>query len=114
MWYHYYNKCKGLIFVVDSSDHETVELANSELKRIVENEEMKNAAVLILANKRDIATMSIEYLCEKLELTKLDINWAIFPICGIKQKGSNLDEAMEWLVENLRKNESRKKTVKYI
>ena len=75
---------------------------------------MKNAVVLILANKRDVATMSVEALCSKLELEKLDRNWAIFPICGIKQKGSNLEEAMEWLVENLNKNESRKKTVKYI
>ena len=27
LWTHYYDKCRGLIFVVDSSDHERVELA---------------------------------------------------------------------------------------
>lgn len=84
LWNHYYEKCRGLIFVVDSSDHERLELASRELHRILSHEEMENAVVLVLANKRDVATMNIETICSKLELNNLKRNWAIFPICAIK------------------------------
>lgn len=62
---------------------------------------MENCVVLVLANKRDIATMSLDHVCEKLGLKKLKRNWAIFPVTAIKESNNGLHEAMEWLVINI-------------
>ena len=42
----------GLIFVVDSSDKERVSEANDELSRMLLEDELKDAVLLVLANKR--------------------------------------------------------------
>jgi hypothetical protein len=45
---------------------------------------MENCVVLVLANKRDVATMSLDHVCGKLGLKGLNRNWAIFPVTAIK------------------------------
>ena len=39
-------------------------------------------------------------------------NWAIFPVCAIKEQGNNLNSAMEWLIENIDDVDHPKKTIK--
>ena len=46
---------------------------------------MRDAVILVLANKRDIATMNVQQMSEKLELRDLKRNWAIYPVTAIKQ-----------------------------
>ena len=48
---HYYTNTQGLIFVVDSSDKDRVELAKEELHRMLGEEELRDAVVLVFANK---------------------------------------------------------------
>ncbi len=72
-----------------------------ELQRIVGHELMENCVVLVLANKRDVAMMSLEVVCEKMELREMKRNWAIFPVTAIKENNSGLAEALEWLVNNI-------------
>ena len=62
---------------------------------------MESCVVLVLANKRDVAMMSLEHVCENLGLRELKRNWAIFPVTAIKEKDSGLGEALEWLVMNI-------------
>ena len=54
LWRHYYSGTQGLIFVVDSSDTARVEEARSELHKIINDREMKDALLLVFANKQDI------------------------------------------------------------
>lgn len=84
LWTHYFDKAKALIYVIDSSDSERVELASKELHRIMGHPDMSEAVVLILANKRDQATMNLEHLREKMAISGLKRNWAIYPITAIK------------------------------
>ena len=53
MWRHYYESTDALIFVVDSSDEERMELAKEELHSMLQTEELSQAALLVLANKQD-------------------------------------------------------------
>lgn len=46
---------QGLIFVIDSSDRDRIEEARSELARIIQDREMKDALLLVFANKQDMA-----------------------------------------------------------
>jgi hypothetical protein len=87
--------------VVDSSDQERIDLSARELQRILGHELMEKCVVLVLANKRDVAMMSLEVVCEKMALREMKRNWAIFPVTAIKEKNSGLTEALEWLVDNI-------------
>lgn len=53
LWRHYYSGTQGLIFVVDSSDTARLEEARSELHKIINDREMKDALLLVFANKQD-------------------------------------------------------------
>lgn len=56
---------------------------------------MENCVILVLANKRDVATMNLEEVCEKLKLRELNNrNWAIFPVTAIKEENNGLIEAI--------------------
>lgn len=46
---------QGLIFVIDSNDRERMDEARSELQRIIQDREMKDALLLVFANKQDVA-----------------------------------------------------------
>lgn len=54
LWRHYYSGTQGLIFVIDSNDTERIEEARQELFRIINDREMKEALLLVFANKQDI------------------------------------------------------------
>lgn len=45
---------QGLIFVVDSNDRSRIGEAAAELKKIITDREMKEALLLVFANKQDI------------------------------------------------------------
>ena len=54
LWKHYYQNTDGLIFVVDSNDRDRIEDAAEELKKMLAEEELKDCAVLVMANKQDL------------------------------------------------------------
>merc|ERR1711972_897241 len=72
LWRHYYRGTHGVIFVVDSSDRERMEDAREELFKMLSEEELREAAVLVLANKQDLpCAMSTTEVSEKLGLNQL-------------------------------------------
>jgi ADP-ribosylation factor-like protein 1 len=52
-WRSYYANTAAVIFVVDSTDIERLEIAADELKNMLNEEELKDAALLVFANKQD-------------------------------------------------------------
>ena len=52
LWRHYYINAKALIFVVDSSDRDRINEAKEELHRLMHDEELKDAILLVFANKQ--------------------------------------------------------------
>nr|POE80871.1 adp-ribosylation factor 6 [Quercus suber] len=55
LWRHYFSGTQGLIFVIDSNDRDRMDEAKNELQRIIQDREMKDALLLVFANKQDIA-----------------------------------------------------------
>jgi signal recognition particle receptor subunit beta len=45
---------QGLIFVIDSNDRGRIDEARIELTRIIQDREMKDALLLVFANKQDL------------------------------------------------------------
>jgi ADP-ribosylation factor 1/2 len=51
LWKHYLTNNRAIIFVVDSSDSDRIGLARDELHQMLESEELRYSALLVLANK---------------------------------------------------------------
>lgn len=54
LWRHYYMGTQGLIFVVDCADRDRIDEARQELHRIINDREMREAIILVFANKQDL------------------------------------------------------------
>jgi ADP-ribosylation factor protein 1 len=98
LWRHYYTGTQGLIFVVDSNDidPDRVELAKLELHRLLQNDELRDAFVLVFANKQDLPrAMSASELAQKLDLKHMSNQWYIQACCATS--GQGLYEGLDWL-----------------
>ncbi|KAK3296607.1 ADP-ribosylation factor family-domain-containing protein [Chaetomium fimeti] len=103
LWRHYYSGTQGLVFVVDSSDHNRIDEAKTELHRILNDLEMSDCLLLVFANKQDIkGAMDPQTITTKLELSKLkERPWFVQP--AIATEGEGLTEGFGWLSDNIKK-----------
>ena len=101
-WRWYYENSNAIIYVVDSTDKDRLDIARQELELMLEEEEVKGLPLLIFANKQD----SPDALSESEIVNALDLHsiknrqWALFKISAIK--GEGLNEGFEWLVDVLK------------
>ena len=102
LWRHYYQNTRGVIFVVDSNDRERVQEAKQEIQMLVREDELRDALLLVLANKQDLPNaMSPSELTNTLGLHDVThMKWAIRGTCA--QKGEGLYESLEWLVDEFK------------
>ena len=69
MWRHYYRNTQGVIFVVDSNDRERMDTARDEIQNMMADEELKDAVLLVYANKQDVqGALTTPEVTEKLGL----------------------------------------------
>ncbi|VDL87781.1 unnamed protein product, partial [Nippostrongylus brasiliensis] len=72
LWRHYFQNTQGLIFVVDSNDRERVGEAREELMRMLAEDELRDAVLLVFANKQDLPNaMNAAEVTDKLGLHTL-------------------------------------------
>merc|ERR1719398_670738 len=72
LWRYYYQGTDGAIFIVDSSDRDRIEDAREELFKMLNEEEMRDAVVLVFANKQDLpCAMDAAEVTDKLGLHNL-------------------------------------------
>ena len=53
-WRCYYQDTNAVVYVIDSADKERLDVSRQELELMLQEEELKGAPVLILANKQDL------------------------------------------------------------
>lgn len=106
MWRHYFANTQGLIFVVDSNDRDRAAEARDELHRILNEDELRDAILLVFANKQDLPNaMNAADLTEKLGLQQLGRRtWYIQAACATS--GEGLYEGLDWLSSQLEKVKS--------
>jgi len=97
LWRHYYQNTQAVIFVVDSNDRERVEEVKEELLRLLQEDELRDAVVLVIANKQDLPNaMNAAELRGKLGLDQLRCrNWYLQSACATT--GEGLYEGLDWL-----------------
>uniref|UniRef100_A0A3B4AGH7 ADP-ribosylation factor 5 n=1 Tax=Periophthalmus magnuspinnatus TaxID=409849 RepID=A0A3B4AGH7_9GOBI len=103
LWRHYFQNTQGLIFVVDSNDRERIAESRDELSKMLQEDELKDAALLVFANKQDLPNaLSVSELAEKLGLHALrNKDWHIESSCATQ--GTGLYEGLDWLSNELSK-----------
>lgn len=103
LWRHYFQNTQGIIFVVDSNDRERIGEARDELMRMLNEDELRDALLLVFANKQDLPNaMKTAEMTDKLGLHSLrQRNWYIQSTCATS--GDGLYEGLEWLSNNLKR-----------
>jgi ADP-ribosylation factor protein 1 len=59
LWRHYFQNTQGIIFVVDSNDRDRVVEAREELQRMLNEDELRDALLLVFANKQDLPVSTV-------------------------------------------------------
>jgi len=97
LWRQYFQGATGLIYVVDSNDRERISEAKEELGKLLSEEDMREAALLVFANKQDLPNaMSAAEVSDKLGLDDLfNRRWFIQPSCATT--GVGITEGLDWL-----------------
>merc|ERR1711963_604318 len=106
LWRHYFQNTQGLIFVIDSNDRERVGEAKEELMRMLNEDELRDAILLVFANKQDLPNaMNAAEITDKLGLHSLrNRQWFIQATCATS--GDGLYEGLDWLSGTLKKKGS--------
>uniref|UniRef100_A0A673AFR0 ADP-ribosylation factor 4-like n=1 Tax=Sphaeramia orbicularis TaxID=375764 RepID=A0A673AFR0_9TELE len=104
LWRHYFQNTQGLIFVVDSNDRERVAESADELSKMLQEDELKDAILLVFANKQDLPNaLSMSEITDKLNLQTLrNRPWHVQSACATQ--GTGLYEGLDWLSKELSKN----------
>ncbi|KAL7642669.1 UNVERIFIED_CONTAM: hypothetical protein RMT77_007234 [Armadillidium vulgare] len=103
LWRHYFQNTQGLIFVVDSNDRERISEAADELAKMLQEDELRDAVLLVFANKQDLPNaMTAAEVTDRLGLNQLrNRRWYIQATCAAQ--GQGLYEGLDWLSTELSK-----------
>lgn len=102
-WRHYYHGTTGIVFVVDSNDRQRFQLARKELHAILEEQELDDATIVVLANKGDYPeAASQEEIERELEVSVLtEAGRKVRVFRTVARDGDNVIDAVRWLNENM-------------
>jgi small GTP-binding protein len=103
LWRHYFHNTQGLIFVVDSNDIGRVDEARDELHKLLEEDELRDAILLVYANKQDLPNaVKPQELGNRLKLNSITNRaWQVQGTCATT--GDGLYEGLDWLGEQINK-----------
>merc|ERR1712142_929743 len=102
LWRHYFQNTQGLIFVVDSNDRERIGEAREELNRMLNEDELRDAVLLVFCNKQDLPNaLQATDVTAKLGLQSMrNRRWFIQSTCATT--GDGLYEGLDWLANVLK------------
>ena len=103
LWRHYYHNTQGLIFVVDSNDVNRIDEARDELHKLLEEDELRDAILLVYANKQDLPNaIKPQDLSSRLRLNTITNRpWQCQGACATT--GDGLCEGLDWLGAQINK-----------
>ena len=104
-WRNYLEQTDGLIWVVDSADvFRIAEDCKTELNKLLKEERLAGASLLILANKQDLpGALTAKEIADILEMEKIQAtgrHCAVFP-CSAWTAKESIEKAMDWLVTDI-------------
>jgi len=100
-WRNYYEQTDGLVWVVDSADTRRLEDCKEELHKLLLQEKLAGASLLILANKQDLpGALSEKEMAAFLDLKSItNRHWCIQACSAVS--GEGLLEGVDWIVRDI-------------
>ena len=97
LWKLYYKDTNVIIFVVDSNDKNRIDEASRELKNVLNEEELIDCPILVLANKQDLrSSFSPDEITEKLGMKQIKgRKWLVQGASAVT--GQGLKEGLDWI-----------------
>ncbi|ODN04801.1 ADP-ribosylation factor-like protein 1 [Orchesella cincta] len=102
-WRCYYANTDAIIYVVDSADRDRLPTSKQELVSMLNEDELKNSILVVLANKQDMeGALTVTEIHQALGLDQIkNRTFQIFKTSALK--GEGLDPAMQFLSDALTK-----------
>ncbi|KAG3268137.1 ARF4-like [Ictidomys tridecemlineatus] len=91
LWRHYFQNSQGLIFVLDSNDGERIQEGAQVLQKMLGEDELQDAVLLLFANKQDLPNATSLH----------NRTWYVQAACATQ--GTGLYEGLDWLSNELSK-----------
>ncbi len=103
-WRNYFEATDGIIWVVDAADRKRLRDCRDELVRLLGQERLAGASLLVFANKQDLdGALSAAEIAEVLELDKHPSlrtrHCAIFGCSAVT--GAGLLDGIDWVVDDI-------------
>lgn len=100
-WRNYFEQTDGLIWVVDSADKRRLLDCKAELEKLLVEERLAGASLLVFANKQDIAgALTPEEIQEVLGLDQITKrHWCICSCSAVT--GEGLVSGVDWMVADI-------------
>ncbi|XP_005393181.1 PREDICTED: ADP-ribosylation factor-like protein 14 [Chinchilla lanigera] len=114
-WSYYCENTDGLVYVVDSTDQQRLDVSRREFKHILKNEHIKNVPIVILANKQDVpGALTAEDITRMFKVKKLcsDRNWYVQPCCALT--GDGLTEGFRKLTGFVKSHMKSRDTLAFV
>jgi ADP-ribosylation factor-like protein 5B len=103
-WSIFYKETNAVILVVDSTDRERIPILRNELERMLGAEALKQACLLVYANKQDVKdAMTAAEISDALQLHAVKgRGWHIQESCALT--GFGLNEGLDWIARSINKH----------
>ena len=100
-WDAYYQNTEAVIYVIDSADDSQTVVSKMEFFNLLIHNDLKDAAILIFANKKDLPTAKdAGEIAETFSLNEIKHHdWHIQSCCALT--GEGLEEGLDWLIHKL-------------
>ena len=104
LWAKYYEEAHGLVYVVDSEDAERLGESRRVLHEVVQDEALRSAPVLVLANKQDGRhACPVELVARELNVAALEASGRAVRTAGVSAlTGTGVREAVGWVLGQVR------------
>ncbi|KAL7713810.1 ADP ribosylation factor family GTPase [Entamoeba marina] len=100
LWRHYYEGCRGVVFVVDASDKERIQESCTALHKLCSNDLLKDCNILVFGNKNDVdGSLSKDEFTKAMKLDSLNRTVHVQMICAVNNDG--IKEGFTWLSDNI-------------
>jgi len=102
LWRHHLTGTQGLVYVVDSNDRDRLRKSATEMHKIMLDHAMRNACLLVYANKSDLPhALKPDQVSKELRLDELGARaWHVQPSCATT--GDGLWQGLKWLAGNVK------------
>lgn len=100
-WRNYFESTDGLVWVVDSADRMRLDACKEELNKLLQEERLAGATLLVLANKQDMpGALSPREISDVLDLDAIKTHhWSVVGVSAVT--GEKLLPAIDWLIDDI-------------